>query len=166
MTDLDIQPGDTVTQEFTDYFGFAETHEYVLPDGKQKIFFKTMNEGDKAQFQKLTQRDLTLERQSGNARMKINPAEERHALIKASVTGWDLHRGGRPYQYSQRALDDVLKLFPPKIIEGLELAIRKANPWLIADATVEEIDRQIEELQELREEAAKRESGEDSSSSK
>lgn len=149
-----------------DYFGFQHLTQHFLPDGVSYFELSAMNEGQKAVFQKSTQRDLVLEKGSGNARLKVDPGGERHALIKASVVGWNLMRQGQPIMFTQRSLDEFLKLADPKVVEDLESAIRKLNPWLLAELTVEEIDRQIEELQELRGDAVKREEGEASSSSK
>jgi hypothetical protein len=153
-------------QEQQDYFGFQQLEKYYLPDGISYFELQAMNEGQKSKFQKSTQRDMVLEKGSGNARFRIDPAIERHELIKASVVGWNLSRGGQAQAFGERAMKDFLELANPKVIEGLELAIRKLNPWLLADLTVEEIDRQIEELTELREATAERERGEELSSSK
>lgn len=150
----------------SDYFGFASDSRYIFPDGVTYIEFSVMNEGKKAKFQKLTQRDLVLERQSGNARMKVDPSLERHELIRSSVTDWNLLRNGTPIAFDPRALKDFLELANPKIIEGLELAIRKANPWLMDELGTVEIDAEIDNLNELRRVAAEREAGEASSSSK
>lgn len=153
-------------REQQDYFGFQHIEQYVLPDGISYFELQAMNEGQKSKFQKVTQRDMILEKGSGNARFRIDPAVERHELIIASVTGWNLRRGEQAMMFSERNLKEFLQLANPKIVEGLELAIRKLNPWLLADATVEEIDKQIEELQELRVIAVEREAGEELSSSK
>jgi hypothetical protein len=149
-----------------DYFGFSETEKWYLPDGISYFELAAMNEGKKAKFQKGTQRDMVLEKGSGNARFKIDPAVERHQLIMASVTGWNLTRNGVPVPFGERAIRDFLELANPSIVEKLELAIRKLNPWLLADMTVEEIDKQIDELKELRIVAEEREAGEASSSSR
>lgn len=151
---------------FVDYFGFQASERFYLPDGVQYIEFEIMNEGKKAQFQKLTQRDMVLERGSGNARVRVDPGQERHALIQSSVTGWNMYRGGKPQIFGQAALRDFLTLADPKIVEGLEKAIRKANPWLLAEMTVADIDKEIANLQEMRDVAAEREAGEGSSTSK
>lgn len=155
---------------YEDYFGFDETHEFTFPDGKQKIFFKAMTEGKKSQFQKSTNRDVVVERASGNARMKVDPASERQELLKASVTGWSLMRrnpttgkfAAVPFTIGTRnsSFELWLEEANPRLVEGLEKAVRKANPWLLADQTVEEIDKEIESLQEARAEALKRERSE------
>lgn len=149
-----------------DYFGFASSEKFTFPDGVTFIEFDVMNEGKKTKFQKMTQKDLVLERQSGNARMKVDPGVERHELIRQSVKAWNLTRGGEPVPYTSRNLADFLELADPKLIEDLEKAIRKANPWLMAEMKVEDIDREIESLQEMRAIAEEREKGEASSSSK
>lgn len=153
-----------------DYFGFSKTALWYLPDGVSYFELTAMNEGAKSDFQKMTQRDMVLEKGSGNARFKIDPTTERHALIQASVTGWNLSRRGVPVPFDNKGrggpLQDFLKLADPSIVEKLELEIRKLNPWLLAELTVEEIDKQIDELKDLRVGAEERERGEASSSSR
>ena len=143
-----------------DYFGFHEEHTYTFPDGKSWITFSALNEGQKAKFQKESSRDLVLERQSGNARVKMDQAADRHALIKAACTGWNLTRGGEPVPFNPIQLNDFLTLANPRVVDELELAIRKANPWLLAEMSVEDIDKEIENLLELKKVAQERERGE------
>lgn len=166
-TDTIQQPDEIIDgpqQQQIDYFGFQQTSRYTFPDGITYFELKAMNEGEKSKFQKLTQRDLVLEKNSGNARFKMDPATERHELIKSSVVGWNLKRNGVPVPFEQvgraNPLNDFLELADPKIVEEIELAIRKLNPWLLNDMTVEEIDKQIEELQDLRKVAVDKERGE------
>lgn len=165
-----FQPGDEAViagEEFVDYFGFGRDEVFTLPDGKQHIYFKVMNEGQRASFQKRTSKDIKFNRASGDAAIKADQAEERHELIMSSVTGWDLRRrgatgweivpfsGGSP----QSELGKWLKVADPKIVDDLELAIRRANPWMQADMTVEEIDKEIERLQDMRKDVEAREQG-------
>jgi hypothetical protein len=148
-----------------DYFGFERTEKFVLPDGISYIEIKAMNEGAKARYQRDTTRPIVIEK-GGNASTRIDPAATRHALIEHSVVGWNLTRGGKPFGFSPRFLRDFLETADPKIVEDLELAIRKLNPWLNDDLTVEEIDKEIDRLKELREAARERELGEGSSAAK
>ena len=151
-----------------DYFGFVSSEKFYFPDGVTWLEFDVMNEGRKTQFQKQTQRDLVLERQSGNARMKVDPGVERHELIRQSVKNWNLVRGAQntPIEYNPKSLRDFLELADPKMIEDIEKAIRKANPWLMAEMTVKDIDREIDSLQEMRTVAEEREKNEVFSPSK
>lgn len=143
-----------------DYFGFTETKKFIFPDKATFIEFRVMNEGDKSDFQKATQNDVILERNSGNARMKMDPASERHKLIEVSVVSWNLRRNGQPLPYTRAALKDFLKLTDPRLIENLEKEIRKANPWLLQDMKSDDIRKQISELEEMLAVAEERERGE------
>lgn len=156
---------DTEEAGYEDYFGFDETRKWYFPDGKQYIEFQLMNEGKKAEYQNKTQRDLILERSSGNARMKLDQGSERHALISGSVIGWKMVRKTTEGKFedapfSKNAFDTWLKTANPVLVEGLEKEVRKANPWLMAEMSVEDIDKEIANLQEMREVAVEREKGE------
>jgi|SRR6478609_556269 len=143
-----------------DYFGFASTSKYFLPDGVSYIEFTKMNEGKKKAFQDKTSKDLVLERQSGNARMSVLQGSERWELIKSCVVGWNLTRGGTLVPFTMVMLNDFLDLADPIVVEGLEKAIRKANPWLLAEMTSKDIKREIENLEEMLKVAEEREAGE------
>jgi hypothetical protein len=158
-----IQPPQAVGTEVVqqaDYFGFQETRRFVFPDKISYIEFTVMNEGRKAEFQKRTNKDLIMERQSGNARMKVDPGGDRWALIIASCTGWNLKRMGEMVPFAERNLREWLELANPKLVEDLEKEIRKANPWLLAEMSSEDIQREIDNLTEMLEAAKERERGE------
>ncbi|MEU4066669.1 hypothetical protein AB0F25_30525 [Streptomyces wedmorensis] len=161
----DFSPANTEPQ-YTDYFGFKATKKFYFPDGRTYVEFDVMNEGAKARFQKLTSRDLRVQRTTGDALLKMDPGAERHALITESVTGWNLMRKSpkdesrwehAPFDPSnlRRLLDST----DPSIVEDLEKEIRKANPWLMDEMSVEDIDKEIANLQELRQVAVEREAG-------
>lgn len=147
---------EVVQEVYADYFSFQETVKHYLPDGKQYFEFEVMNEGSKAKFQRKTSRDVKVDSRSRDIHLTADTASDRHELIRATVKDWFLVRGGSPVPFSTRALDDLLVLANPRIIEDLEKAIRKANPFLLGDATVEDIDKEIESLQQQREEIVKR----------
>lgn len=164
-----------VVEVYEDYFGFGQSERFTMPDGKQYIEFQVMNEGQRREFQKRTNKDIKFNRATNDASIKADPAEERWALITSSVTGWNLKRR-RPDGSFEDApfskgspgseLEKFLAKANPKLIDDLEFAIRKANPWMQADMTVEEIDKEMDRLRDLREQAVEREKGEGSSSSK
>lgn len=152
------QPSEAPKQQ--DYFAFARKERWYFPDGVTFMEFAPMTEGQKKAFQDKTSKDLVVERASGNARMSVLQGTERWELILSSVTDWNLVRNGVAVPFSQRELQDFLQLTDPLLVEGLEKAIRKANPWLMAEMSVEDIDREIQNLTEMREVVAKREAGE------
>jgi hypothetical protein len=146
--------------EYEDYFGFEETKTFTLPDGRQQIFFAVMNEGAKSKFQQKVNRDIHLNRATNDARIKTDPAGERRALIEESVTGWSLMRRNaasgqwEPAPFSKGSpgseLSKWLDKANPNLVEKLEDAIRKANPWLLGEMTVEQIDEEMQRLADLR----------------
>lgn len=153
------------TPQPVDYFGFQATERYTFPDGLTWLEFQVMNEGQKLKFQKATGRDIVLNR-AGDARMRVDPGAERHELIKTCVVDWNLSRGGQLVPFNMKSLSDFLQLADPKIVENIENAIRKANPWLLGEMSASDIRRQIEELEEQEKQALEREAGERSSGSK
>lgn len=155
---------------FGDYWGSDEQVKHYLPDGKQFFVIQIMNEGAKSKFQKMTNSDLVVGRDN-TATVKMDPARERHELIKASVIDWYLMQKEKdgswsPAPFSKRNLEAWLDVAPPKIVEDLEFAIRVANPWLQSEMTVEEIDKEIDRLETLRKQVKEREAGETSSADK
>jgi hypothetical protein len=170
MTEAHMEELDTVEPAYEDYFGFSKEEKYYLPDGKQYLLLTKMNEGARKSFQSETRSDLTLERTTGDARMKIDSGSQRWALLKASVTGWMLMRRGhnswKAVEFTKTTFEQWLGSADPVIVDGLETAIRKLNPWLLQDMSVADIDKEISNLQEMREVAVKREQGEESSSGK
>lgn len=165
----------TEAQAYEDYYGFTETEKWFFPDNKQYIEFQRMNEGARARFQQKTTKDITVVRGSGDAKMKVDPATERHELLAASVKGWHVVRKNKDDQYVPVAFtigspgaefEKWLQVANPKLVDDLEAAIRKANPWLNADMTIEDIDKEMDRLRELKEEVQARERGEGSSTVK
>jgi hypothetical protein len=172
---------DLTEEVFEDYFGFEDIKTFVLPKSNPKakdqfIYFRVMNEGDRSKFQSKVNRDITVVRQTGDAKIGADPAAERLALLEASVTGWTLKRRTRdgsgwedaPFSIGSKGdlFEQWLQKADPKLVDALEMEIRKANPWMQADMTVEDINKEIDRLVELREGIEKRDAGEDSSSGK
>lgn len=154
--------GSEPAQEQANYFGFASTEKFFLPDGKSFIEFSKMNEGEKKSFQDKTSRDVVLERNSGNARMNMLQGTERHELIRTCVKGWNLVDNNGPVAFGPQTLGQFLTVADPAVVEGLEKAIRKANPWLLAEMTSDDIQKEIDNLEEMKKTALARERGESS----
>lgn len=159
--------------EFIDYFTFDETLRHYLPDGIHYIEFKPMTEGKRRKYQSKTMTTMTMNRASGDSKIGINVARDREELLNASVTGWFMERRDgmgnivsvdfRDSRHGWLAWSENTN---PKLIEDLEKAIRKANPWMQADLDIEEVDNEIERLTELRRELMDRKLGEGASSNK
>ena len=150
---------------YDDYFGFDEPLRVMLPDGKQYVEHTVLNEGKKKQYQNTTNRDVTIKKATGDAQMRMAQGDERHNLLKAAITGWhivrrDAHSGNWiEVPFNARNLNEFLEKASPTVIGLIEREIRKANPWLMADLTLEDIDKEIAELQELREKKVQEEAG-------
>lgn len=147
---------------YVDTFSFLVDEVFEIPQsGGQKIFFRRMNEGKKSAYQKMTNKDIRVQRTTGDAKMSVDPAGERHELIRQSVTGWDLvtRQNGKwvTVPFDPRALKEWLENADPKIVQGLERAIRDANEWMKQEFTVEEYDKQIEDLRQKRDALAEEE---------
>ena len=182
MTESPTLPPQDEERVIENYYGFSEQHRFQLPDGVQWIDYKIMDEGKRSMFQKLTNKDITLRRQSGDASIKVDPAEERKVLLEQSVVDWYMLKP-KPGVANPRVESDFepakfsigspgsefnqwLAKANPKVVDDLEFAIRKANPWMQADMDVEQIDEEIDRLRDLRKQAEERQAGEGVSSSR
>lgn len=142
-----------------DYFGADVSWKFYLPDGVSYIEHKKLTEGERARFQNETNHGIKLDRRTEEAELKTKPGADRHALLKIAVVGWNLKRGGASVPFRPLDIVDTLSKLPPELIDGLEADIRRRNPWMTADVTVEAIDKEIAFLQELREEKLIEEQG-------
>lgn len=163
MTDYVADPAEAEERQFDDYWGFSENHKFFFPDGLQFIEYKTMTEGDKQKFQRATNRDLTLSRQTGDAKVKVDQASDRNALFTVACSDWNLRRDGKPVPFTNDGkggtLQQWLQVANPRIVEDLEKAIRLANPWLLGDMKPDDIRKQIDDLQDMLKLAEEREAG-------
>jgi hypothetical protein len=146
-----------------DYFGFDETHTVYLPDGKSFIQHKTLTEGDRRNYLDKVNKEVRVEKVSGDMRIPMAQGAERHILLDAAIVGWNLVRDGQPVPFSKGSKGSTLAQFlesaNPKIIDEIEKDIRKRNPWLLAELSVEEIDKQIADLEEMKAVKQKEEAG-------
>ena len=156
---------DTGAEPYENYFGFETTAKYTLPDGRQWIAFKPMNEGERASYEEKTQKDVTVNRRTDDAKIKLNASADRHALLMQSVCDWNLMQpqpGGEWVKvgFSKGAggtFAQWLAKANPKIVNELHQAIVNANSWMVADMTAEAIREEIKSLEEKLAEAEKRE---------
>ena len=166
---------DTEESLYEDYFGFEETRKYLLPDGKQWIEFRIMNEGDRSLYQKNTSRDLKMDRRTEETTIKVDQAADRHALIQSSVVGWHMMSRNRatgtwePVAFNNSpggSFAQWMNKADPKIIDQLFKELHLANPWLMGERTIEEIDKEIVDLQQLRDAKVKADREKEDSSSR
>jgi hypothetical protein len=155
----------TDTGVFVDYFGFEQYRNVYLPDGVSFVTIQALNEGARRQYLNQVNKDIRIERQTGDAKMKVATGDDRHTLLQKAIVGWNLKRRNEKTEqiedvpFSDTQLEKFLKGANPKIIDIIEKEVRKDNEWLVGDVTIEDIDKQIEELQELRARKVKEEEG-------
>lgn len=149
-----------------DYFAFGQSSIHYLPDGVSFVEIKVMTEGEKRAYLNAQNRELVMNRQTQDTKLKMAPGDERYNLLKAGIKNWNLRQGGEPVAFSPQALERFLATGNPKIMDGIEKAIRLANPWLLSEMTVEDIDEEIKTLQELRAKVIEEEAGKGASSAK
>lgn len=155
-----------------DYFGFSDTKRVKLPDGKQWVDIKALNEGERTKFQSKTSRDVVVARTSGDARLRMAPELERHALLEEAIIGWSVRRKdpnkGDYYDvpFTRQFLKEFLDTTNPTITNLIEKEVRKLNPWTMNEMSSDDIKREISDLEELLEVKLREEAGNVSSSGK
>jgi hypothetical protein len=135
-----------------EYWGTDETYKIMFPDGVTFVECKYMTEGDRARYQGAIQKDVRVQKATGDAFMKLSTGEERQALIASVVVGWNLKRAGQDVPFSngpRGVLKEWVEKAPPKIIDLIEKGIRLHEPWIMSDLTIEQIKDQIADLEEI-----------------
>jgi hypothetical protein len=156
MREQGVEPYQSVQ---ADYFSFDENLSITLPDGVSVIEHKVLNEGQRRRYLNKVNRDVKFHKGTGDAIMRLAPGEEKKALLEVAITGWNLQSAGEPVRFSPQSLNRFLESAPPKIIDIIEREVRKANPWLLQEATVEDIDEEIANLQEMRQKLLEEQEG-------
>lgn len=142
-----------------DYFGFEEVLIIKLPDGVSWVQHKVLNEGARRKYLNSANRDVKFQKTTGDAIMRMAPGDEKHALLTQAIVGWNLARGGKLVAFSKAELEKFLEQSNPKIIDLIHKEVVKANPWLMAEMSPDDIRTEIERLQELLVVAEEREAG-------
>jgi hypothetical protein len=155
MTDLHddleaLPPVDDTFSGQVDYFGRPADFIHYLPDGKTWVTIKFFMEGERRHFQNKINKDVKIARGSGDMALKLAPGDERYELLSLAITGWNLVKDGKPFPFTPRSLKDFLDLGSTVAIDNIEKKVRELNPWLGSELSVEDIDKEIERLQELR----------------
>lgn len=152
--------GQPTTEEvYEDYFGFDETHRATLPDGKSYVEFKVMTEGDRKQYLNAQNKKVTIRKGTGDAEMELAPGNDKYNLLKLTIVNWNLRRGGQTVPFNKKELDEFLNGANPRIIDIIHREVTLKHPWLLDEMTVEDIDKEIESLQKMREVVERNDSG-------
>jgi hypothetical protein len=146
------------------YFGFSVKHQVMLPDGVSYIEHQELNEGSRKKYLDNLNREVAIKKVSGDAHMKLQSGTDKHILLEEAICGWNLLGPDmKPVGFNKMGKGSSLMQFldsaDPTIIDLIEKDIRKHNPWLMSDMSVEDIDKQIAELEEMREAKVKEEAG-------
>lgn len=142
--------------KYVDYFAEPETHRFFLPDGQQYFDYQELREGGKALYEKATNQDIRVQRSTGDARLKVDPATQRQTMIRLSVVDACIfHReNGRMVRMDfnkerpGRFWDMIFDKFPAKLLEELHREMEKVNTWVAADDDVKALKEQRELLDE------------------
>ena len=67
-----------------------------------------------------------------------------------------------PVPFKDGPLSDFLEKANPIVIDVIDKAVRKQNSWLMADVTLEDLEKQREELDEQIEKKRREEEGKES----
>jgi len=151
-----------------DYFGFEDTENVFLPDGKSFVTIQALNEGGRRRYLNKVNREVKIAKQTGDAIMQLANGDERRILLSEAIVGWNLIRapknGGEPQMlpFDQTKLNDFLTTVNPKVIDVIDKAVRAQNPWLMADVTLEDLLTQRDELDEQIEKKRAEEEGKES----
>lgn len=148
-----------------DYFGASQVHVVLLKDGVSTISHKTLMEGEKRDYMNKVNRDLTLNRKTDDAKVRLAPGDDRAELFKLAICDWSIVRDGRPYAFTAQHLNDVLRMFPPDVLDDVEKDIKVKNAWLLADVSIEDLEKEIADLTELLEKKRAEQEGNGDSSS-
>ena len=157
-----MQDAGVPTEEsgYVDYFGFDQTYQVDLPDGKSHVIHTVLNEGARRRYMNEVNREVRVQKVTGDAIMKMAAGDERVGLLRSAITGWNMRTRDKdgelvPVPFTKNKLSEFLDKADPVIIDLIEKDVRERNPWLLAEVTVDDIDKQIDELNEMRDKKLK-----------
>ena len=132
-----------------DYFGSDDSYQVALPGSRvQFVVIKVFTEGDRRKYLDRTNRDLKMTK-TGEATLKTTPGSDRYELLKIAILDWHVVRQGQVIPFGGQALEKFLTETSPRVVDHIVKEINKHEPWLLAEMTVEDIEKEIEDLQEM-----------------
>ena len=149
-----------------DYFGFEETQRVDLPDNRSYVDIKALNEGGRRAYLNAVNKEVRIAKGTGDAVMQMANGDERRILLRHAICGWNLVRvrngALEPVPFKDGPVSDFLEKANPVIIDVIDKAVRKQNPWLQSDVTLEDLENQRKELDEQIEKKRLEEEGKES----
>lgn len=152
---------------YADYFGFEETEIIKLPDGRSTVTIQALNEGGRRRYLNKVNREVVIAKGTGDAKMQMANGDERRILLEEAIIGWDLQTRNRvgdmvAVPFSRAKLAEFLEKGNPTVIDVIDKAVRKQNAWLLAEVTLEDLQKQRDELDEQIERKRAEEEGKES----
>lgn len=156
--------------KIVNYFGTPETKRFFVDKTQTQYFeYAALTEGGKAKYERATNKDIRVQRTTGDAKLAVDPATERQTLVKLSTVNAVIYAPSKatgemqPLSFNPKSptefWDKVFEAFPPKIIQDFYKAIREENPWMKADEDLEALEIEHknlgERIEKLREEKEK-----------
>lgn len=166
----DAMKADGVTVEErvqVDYFGFSEQEKVMLPDGVSFVLIAALNEGGRRNYLDKVNREVVITKGTGDARMQMANGTERLILLRHAMVGWNLKARDRvgdlvDVPFREPKVNDFLEKASPTIIDIIDKAVRKQNPWLMQDVTLDDLLKQRDELDEQIEKKRQEDEGKES----
>ena len=163
---LALQDGGPMVKIQDDYFAFEIMGRTMFPDGISWVEHAVMNEGARRKYLKAVNREVRVQKTTQDAILNMSPGEERTELLRSTIVGWNLARGGERIPFTTQNLNEFLVKADPKVINLIDKDVRLANPWLLNEMSIEDIDREIAELGELRAKKVEEEEGKGTSNNR
>lgn len=149
--------------DYMDYFNPEEKrYEYTFPDGVSKLFFRGLNEGDRAWSQ--NQRSM-IEVDSVTKKMKMDAGSGtfKMEVVSRAMINWDIQTKGTDGKFQRVAFEEpnIKKLLiniDPLIMDDIYEIVQKNNPWLNnTQKTKKDLSKQIQNLNKEKAEIEKEE---------
>ena len=130
-----------------DFFDVLEEYLCEFPDGIQYVSIKVMNEGDRRRYLNKTNREVRMNAQTREMKMRSAAGDDKHELLKIVINGWNVFRGGKPLPFTQSNVQAALDAWPPTLIDLIEKKVTEVNPWL--KGTEDNLDVMKDEYNDL-----------------
>jgi hypothetical protein len=143
---------------FIDYFNPEEKrYEYTFPDGVSKLYFRGLNEGDRAWTQ--NQRSMIeVDSVTKKMRMDAGSGTFKIEVVSRAMIEWEIQTKGTDGVFHRVAFEtpnirQLLANLDPLIMDEIYEIVQKNNPWLNnANKSKKDLSKQIKKLNEEKKE--------------